>query len=74
MIKLGLILILVLVPVHLIKFSWTELRWFTNYLSHRMQHVKCGGDVSEWGSVMGGIPQGSALGPLLFLVYVNDMH
>ena len=38
-----------------------------------MQRVKCGGYVSEWGSVMGGIPQGSVLGPLLFLVYVNDM-
>ena len=53
--------------------SGTELRWFTNYLSHQMQRVKCGGNVSEWGSVMGGIPQGSTLGPLLFLVYVNDM-
>ena len=53
--------------------SGTELRWFTNYLSHRMQRVKCGGNVSEWGSVMGGILQGSALGPLLFLVYVNNM-
>ena len=49
------------------------VRWFTNYLSYRMQQVKCGSNVSEWGSVMGGIPQGSVLGPLLFLVYVNDM-
>ena len=50
-----------------------ELRWFCDYLSDRLQRVKCGDSYSEWGSVLGGIPQGSALGPLLFLVYVNDM-
>ena len=50
-----------------------ELRWFQNYLSDRYQRVKCGDSFSDWGAVRGGIPQGSALGPLLFLIYVNDM-
>ena len=35
--------------------------------------MKLNGSVSSWSNVQGGIPQGSALGPLLFLVYVNDM-
>ena len=51
----------------------TELRWFWNYLSDRYQRVKCGDLFSDWGAVRGGIPQGSALGPLLFLIYVNSM-
>ena len=50
-----------------------ELRWFQNYLSDRYQRVKCDDSFSDWGAVKGGIPQGSALGPLLFLIYVNDM-
>ena len=47
--------------------------WFTNYLSNILQRVKLKDKVSSWSSVQGGIPQGSALGPLLFLVYVNAM-
>ena len=50
-----------------------ELRWFTDYLSDRMQRVKQNDRYSDWGLVLGGISQGSALGPLLFLIYVNEM-
>ena len=49
--------------------SHTSLKWFQNYLSDRSQRVI----YSDWGTVARGIPQGSVLGPLLFLVYVNDM-
>ena len=51
----------------------TELKWFQNYLTDHFQRVKCDAVFSDWGPVKGGIPQGSALGPLLFLIYVNDM-
>ena len=51
----------------------TEIAWFTSYLSDRKQCVRCDGNFSKWSQVNGGIPQGSALGPLLFLTYVNEM-
>ena len=50
-----------------------ELKWFINYLSNRLQWVKLNGKVSSWTAVRGEIPQGIALGPLLFLVNVNAM-
>ncbi len=47
--------------------------WFKNYLSGRKQYMEIYGNKSALETIACGVPQGSILGPILFLIYINDI-
>ena len=47
--------------------------WFRNYLTNRRQYVQINGKISNTENVTYGVPQGSVLGPLLCIIYTNDL-
>ena len=50
------------------------INWIEKWLTHRRQRVIIDGEISNWKSVLSGVPQGYVLGQILLLIYINDLE
>ena len=57
----------------LYNFSEEVLLWIDSYLSYRSQYVSIGTRVSKFSNVVSGVPQGSVLGPIFYVLYINEL-
>ena len=55
-------------------FSYSALQWLSAFLTNRLQSVKVNGCQSKWQTPKSGIPQGTVLGPVLFLAFINNFN